>query len=45
MTFQSKEVAPTLVMIHDYATSQGFFFPNIKALASKFKVIAIDQLG
>ncbi|GKV46994.1 hypothetical protein SLEP1_g53944 [Rubroshorea leprosula] len=32
-------------MIHGYAASQGFFFRNFDALASRFRVIAIDQLG
>ncbi|KAJ6731018.1 hypothetical protein OIU85_021759 [Salix viminalis] len=44
-TFQSKEDSPTLVMVHGYAASQGFFFRNFDALANRFKVIAIDQLG
>lgn len=37
--------APTLVMVHGYGASQGFFFRNFDALASRFRVIAIDQLG
>ncbi|CAL1355711.1 unnamed protein product [Linum trigynum] len=45
VTFDSKEGAPTLVMVHGYGASQGFFFRNFDALAAKFKVIAIDQLG
>uniref|UniRef100_A0A2P2INZ4 1-acylglycerol-3-phosphate O-acyltransferase n=2 Tax=Rhizophora mucronata TaxID=61149 RepID=A0A2P2INZ4_RHIMU len=45
ITFDSKEGSPTLVMVHGYAASQGFFFRNFDALASRFKVIAIDQLG
>ncbi|KAI5596806.1 hypothetical protein POPTR_002G027300v4 [Populus trichocarpa] len=45
VTFQSKEDSPTLVMVHGYGASQGFFFRNFDALASRFKVIAIDQLG
>ncbi|KAF9610487.1 hypothetical protein IFM89_022516 [Coptis chinensis] len=45
VTFDSKEGSPTLVMVHGYAASQGFFFRNFDALASCFKVIAIDQLG
>ncbi|PWA87923.1 1-acylglycerol-3-phosphate O-acyltransferase [Artemisia annua] len=45
VTFNSKEGAPTLVMVHGYAASQGFFFRNFDALAQHFKVIAIDQLG
>ncbi|KAJ4847321.1 hypothetical protein Tsubulata_017362 [Turnera subulata] len=45
VTFDSKEGSPTLVMVHGYAASQGFFFRNFDALASRFKVIAIDQLG
>ncbi|CAI9116868.1 OLC1v1018139C1 [Oldenlandia corymbosa var. corymbosa] len=45
VTFDSKEGSPTLVMVHGYAASQGFFFRNFDALASHFKIIAIDQLG
>uniref|UniRef100_A0A5B7BRD7 1-acylglycerol-3-phosphate O-acyltransferase n=1 Tax=Davidia involucrata TaxID=16924 RepID=A0A5B7BRD7_DAVIN len=45
ITFDSKEDSPTLVMIHGYAASQGFFFRNFDALAKHFRVIAIDQLG
>ncbi|CAA2953120.1 probable 1-acylglycerol-3-phosphate O-acyltransferase [Olea europaea subsp. europaea] len=45
VTFDSKEGSPTLVMVHGYAASQGFFFRNFDALARHFKVIAIDQLG
>ncbi|XP_074577288.1 putative 1-acylglycerol-3-phosphate O-acyltransferase [Curcuma longa] len=45
ITFDSKEDAPTLVMVHGYAASQGFFFRNFDALAAHFRVIAIDQLG
>lgn len=45
VTFDSKEGSPTLVMVHGYGASQGFFFRNFDALASRFKVIAIDQLG
>ncbi|KAL3639102.1 hypothetical protein CASFOL_017009 [Castilleja foliolosa] len=45
VTFNSKEGAPTLVMVHGYGASQGFFFRNFDALANHFKVIAIDQLG
>uniref|UniRef100_A0A6N2LCR4 1-acylglycerol-3-phosphate O-acyltransferase n=1 Tax=Salix viminalis TaxID=40686 RepID=A0A6N2LCR4_SALVM len=45
VTFQSKEDSPTLVMVHGYGASQGFFFRNFDALASRFKIIAIDQLG
>ncbi|CAL5087293.1 unnamed protein product [Urochloa decumbens] len=45
VTFDSKENAPTLVMLHGYAASQGFFFRNFDALANRFRVIAIDQLG
>ncbi|XP_042474819.1 probable 1-acylglycerol-3-phosphate O-acyltransferase [Macadamia integrifolia] len=45
VTFDSKEDSPTLVMVHGYAASQGFFFRNFDALASRFRVIAIDQLG
>lgn len=45
VTFDSKEGSPTLVMVHGYGASQGFFFRNFDALAAHFKVIAIDQLG
>ncbi|XVE69789.1 hypothetical protein DITRI_Ditri10aG0019300 [Diplodiscus trichospermus] len=45
VTFDSKEGSPTLVMVHGYAASQGFFFKNFDYLAHRFKVIAIDQLG
>ncbi|XP_059637140.1 probable 1-acylglycerol-3-phosphate O-acyltransferase [Cornus florida] len=45
VTFESKEDSPTLVMIHGYGASQGFFFRNFDALAKHFRVIAIDQLG
>ncbi|XP_077220324.1 putative 1-acylglycerol-3-phosphate O-acyltransferase [Tasmannia lanceolata] len=45
VTFDSQENSPTLVMVHGYGASQGFFFRNFDALASKFRVIAIDQLG
>ncbi|KAF8406512.1 hypothetical protein HHK36_008601 [Tetracentron sinense] len=45
VTFDSKDDCPTLVMIHGYGASQGFFFLNYDALASHFRVIAIDQLG
>ncbi|XP_022997014.1 probable 1-acylglycerol-3-phosphate O-acyltransferase [Cucurbita maxima] len=45
VTFESKAESPTLVMIHGYAASQGFFFRNFDALASRFRVIAVDQLG
>ncbi|XP_058098760.1 probable 1-acylglycerol-3-phosphate O-acyltransferase [Magnolia sinica] len=45
ITFDSKENSPTLVMVHGYAASQGFFFRNFDALASRFRVIAIDQIG
>ncbi|KAL1312048.1 hypothetical protein HN51_038683 [Arachis hypogaea] len=45
VTFDSKDDAPTLVMVHGYAASQGFFFRNFDALANRFRVIAIDQLG
>jgi pimeloyl-ACP methyl ester carboxylesterase len=41
----TEEEAPTLVMVHGYAASQGFFFRNFDALATRFRVIAIDQLG
>eukprot|EP00249_Psilotum_nudum_P019728 c27390_g3_i1 orf=459-1721(-) len=37
--------SPTLVMMHGYAASQGFFFRNFDELAAHFRVIAIDQLG
>ncbi|KAK3001445.1 hypothetical protein RJ639_022271 [Escallonia herrerae] len=45
VTFDSKEDSPTLVMVHGYGASQGFFFRNFDALAKHFRVIAIDQLG
>ncbi|XP_006854859.2 probable 1-acylglycerol-3-phosphate O-acyltransferase [Amborella trichopoda] len=45
VTFDSPEDRPTLVMVHGYGASQGFFFRNFDALASRFRVIAIDQLG
>ncbi|KAL6527452.1 hypothetical protein OROGR_016542 [Orobanche gracilis] len=45
VTFDSKEGSPTLVMVHGYGASQGFFFRNFDALAKHFKVIAVDQLG
>lgn len=45
VTFDSKEDAPTLVMVHGYGASQGFFFRNFDALAARFRVVAIDQLG
>ncbi|XWS14500.1 hypothetical protein CRYUN_Cryun35bG0014900 [Craigia yunnanensis] len=45
VTFDSKEGSPTLVMVHGYAASQGFFFKNFDYLANHFKVIAIDMLG
>lgn len=45
VTFEGKDNSPTLVMVHGYGASQGFFFRNFDALASRFKVIAIDQLG
>ncbi|KAK8692006.1 hypothetical protein V6N13_075491 [Hibiscus sabdariffa] len=45
VTFDSKEGSPTLVMIHGYAASQGFFFKNFDYLANHFQVIAIDMLG
>ncbi|KAJ3672500.1 hypothetical protein LUZ60_007221 [Juncus effusus] len=45
VTFDSKENAPTLVLVHGYGASQGFFFRNFDALAEHFRVIAIDQLG
>ncbi|PON93825.1 Epoxide hydrolase-like [Trema orientale] len=45
VTFDSKSDSPTLVMVHGYGASQGFFFRNFDALASRFRVIAIDQLG
>lgn len=45
VTFDSKEDSPTIVMIHGYGASQGFFFRNFDALAKHFRVIAIDQLG
>ncbi|KAK9713907.1 hypothetical protein RND81_06G058300 [Saponaria officinalis] len=45
VTFDSKPGAPTIVMVHGYGASQGFFFRNFDALARRFRVIAIDQLG
>ncbi|CAJ2675691.1 unnamed protein product [Trifolium pratense] len=45
VTFDSKDDSPTLVMVHGYAASQGFFYRNFDALASRFRVVAIDQLG
>ncbi|GAB4839447.1 hypothetical protein Ancab_028969 [Ancistrocladus abbreviatus] len=45
VTFSSKIDSPTLVMVHGYGASQGFFFRNFDMLASRFRVIAIDQLG
>ena len=46
VTFEKKsEKSPTLVMVHGYGASQGFFFRNFDALANHFNVIAIDQLG
>lgn len=45
VTFDSNEASPTLVMVHGYGASQGFFFRNFDALAKHFRVIAIDQLG
>lgn len=45
VTFDSKEDSPTLIMVHGYGASQGFFFRNFDALASRFRVIAIDKLG
>ena len=45
VTFDSKENAPTLVMVHGFGASHGLFFRNFDALASRFRVIAIDQLG
>ncbi|CAA3033755.1 probable 1-acylglycerol-3-phosphate O-acyltransferase [Olea europaea subsp. europaea] len=45
VNFNSKEGSPTLVMVHGYGASQGFFFRNFDALAQHFKVIAIDQIG
>ncbi|GAB2267720.1 hypothetical protein Dimus_002702 [Dionaea muscipula] len=45
VTFASSADSPTLVMVHGYGASQGFFFRNFDTLASRFRVIAIDQLG
>ena len=45
ITFDTRDDSPTLVMVHGYAASQGFFFRNFDALASRFRVIAVDQLG
>ena len=44
VTFEKAD-APTIVLVHGYAAAQGFFFRNFDALASQFRVIAIDQLG
>lgn len=40
-----EEEVPTIVLVHGYGASQGFFFRNFDALATKFRVLAIDQLG
>ncbi len=46
VTFDTaKPDTPTIVLVHGYGASQGFFFRNFDALASKFRVIAIDQIG
>ncbi|KAF3332345.1 abhydrolase domain-containing protein 4 [Carex littledalei] len=45
VTFDSSKNSPTIVLVHGYGASQGFFFRNFDTLASKFQVIAIDQLG
>ncbi|KAF3325069.1 abhydrolase domain-containing protein 4 [Carex littledalei] len=46
VTFDSKESnSPTLVMVHGYGASQGFFYRNFDALADRFRIVAIDQLG
>ncbi|GMY28312.1 probable 1-acylglycerol-3-phosphate O-acyltransferase [Fagus crenata] len=45
VTFDAKDDSPTLVMVHGYGNSQGFFFRNFDALAKRFRVIAVDQLG
>ncbi|KAK1632371.1 hypothetical protein QYE76_006686 [Lolium multiflorum] len=45
VTFDSKDDAPTLVLVHGFGASQGLFFRNFDALAKRFRVIAIDQLG
>ncbi|KAJ4775220.1 1-acylglycerol-3-phosphate O-acyltransferase [Rhynchospora pubera] len=45
VTFDSSQDSPTIVLIHGYGASQGFFFRNFDTLASKFQVIAIDLLG
>lgn len=37
--------APTIVMVHGYGAAQGFFFRNYDALAERFRVLAIDQIG
>ncbi|XP_042455838.1 probable 1-acylglycerol-3-phosphate O-acyltransferase [Zingiber officinale] len=37
ITFDSKEDSPTLVMVHGYAASQGFFLRNFDALATRFQ--------
>ncbi|XP_078173362.1 putative 1-acylglycerol-3-phosphate O-acyltransferase [Carex rostrata] len=46
VTFDSKESnSPTLVMVHGYGASQGFFYRNFDVLADRFRIVAIDQLG
>ena len=46
VTFDNKDQdAPTIVLVPGYGESLGFFFRNFDALASRFRVIAIDQLG
>jgi abhydrolase domain-containing protein 5 len=46
VTFDTKESnSPTLVMVHGYGASQGFFYRNFDALSHRFRVVAIDQLG
>ena len=44
VTFENPD-APTIVLLHGYGASQGFFFRNFDALASKFRVLALDQIG
>lgn len=46
VTFDSKESnSPTLVMVHGYGASQGFFYRNFDVLADRFRIVAVDQLG
>lgn len=45
VTFNSHEDVPTIVMVHGYGASGGFFFRNFDALSTRFQTIAIDQIG